>query len=98
MFRDDSRYLKEYWKLIPKSEPVDEWDDRNRLYAIRALLGESAGHPGSDSREMAYNDMLFLCARYAPGCEGLGRYDTEKDIGVVGVEGGYDVLAGVRMG
>jgi hypothetical protein len=31
----------------------------------------------------AYNDMLFLCEKYAPS-EGLERYNSVKDISVTG--------------
>jgi protein-ribulosamine 3-kinase len=48
-FRDPV-YLELYQREIGMSEPVGEWDDRNRLYAVRAMLCESAGHPGSESR------------------------------------------------
>lgn len=44
-FRDPV-YIKFYWREIGRSEPVGEWDDRNRLYAVRAMLCESAGHRG----------------------------------------------------
>jgi protein-ribulosamine 3-kinase len=45
-------YMTLYQREIEPSEPVEEWDDRNRLYAIRAALCDSAGHPGSNSRKM----------------------------------------------
>ena len=45
-------YMRMYQRHIEPSEPVDEWDDRNRLYSIWPYLVDSAGHPGSDSRKM----------------------------------------------
>lgn len=45
-------YMTQYQLMIQPSEPANEWDDRNRLYAIRAALTDSAGHPGSSSRMM----------------------------------------------
>jgi len=45
-------YQTLYQREIEPSEPVEEWDDRNRLYAVRAALCDSAGHPGSRSRQM----------------------------------------------
>ena len=42
----------------------------------------------------AYNDMLFLCEKYAP-LKSLERYDPEKDIGVTGVVEAYDINAGI---
>ncbi|KAF2435950.1 hypothetical protein EJ08DRAFT_580000 [Tothia fuscella] len=74
-------YMRHYQRHIEPSEPVDEWDDRNRLYSLHPYLNDSAGHPGSVSRSTAYNDMLFLCEKYAP-LDTLGRYDPENDISV----------------
>ncbi len=45
-------YLKVYQRHIKPSEPVEEWDDRNRLYSIHPYLNDSAGHPGSVSRQL----------------------------------------------
>lgn len=45
-------YLRMYQRHIEPSEPVEEWDDRNRLYSIHPYLVDSAGHPGSRSREL----------------------------------------------
>ncbi|KAI4666898.1 uncharacterized protein J4E88_010318 [Alternaria novae-zelandiae] len=64
-------------------DPGYEWDDRNRLYSIHIYLNDSAGHPGSISRATAYNDMLYLCEKYAP-LEGLGTYRPEDDVSVTG--------------
>ncbi|KAK1516551.1 hypothetical protein CABS01_06518 [Colletotrichum abscissum] len=76
-------YQRLYQRHFEPSEPAEEWDDRNRLYSIRALLNQAAGHPGSVAREIAYNDMLYLCQEYAP-LDTLERYDSEKDITVTG--------------
>ena len=45
-------YMQLYKSHIEPSEPVEEWDDRNRLYSIHPYLNDSAGHPGSVSRQM----------------------------------------------
>ena len=50
--------------------------------------------PFTDNLGRAYNDMLFLCGKYAP-LESLERYDPEKDISVTGVVEAYDINAGV---
>ncbi|KAL8982902.1 MAG: hypothetical protein Q9205_002701 [Flavoplaca limonia] len=76
-------YMRLYQRHVEPSEPVDEWDDRNRLYSIHPYLNDSAGHPGSLSRQIAYNDMLFLCEKYAP-LDCLEKYDPEKDVSVTG--------------
>ncbi|KAL8776507.1 MAG: hypothetical protein Q9213_008248 [Squamulea squamosa] len=65
------------------NEPVDEWHDRNRLYSIHPYLNDSAGHPGSFSRQLAYNDILYLCEKYAP-LDSLEKYDPEKNVSVTG--------------
>ncbi|ORY66172.1 uncharacterized protein BCR38DRAFT_465139 [Pseudomassariella vexata] len=89
-------YVMAYRREIELSEPVEEWDDRNRLYSIKASICDSAGHIGSNSRNLAYNDMLYLCAKYAP-LESLEKYDPEKDISVTGVREAYDLMAGVKI-
>ncbi|CAG8961665.1 hypothetical protein HYFRA_00006202 [Hymenoscyphus fraxineus] len=86
-------YQQLYKKHIPPSEPVEEWDDRNRLYSIHPNLNDSAGHPGSNSRQIAFNDMLFLCEKYGP-LESLEKYDPEKDISVTGAYVHFDILGG----
>jgi protein-ribulosamine 3-kinase len=45
-------YMQLYQRQVEPSEPVDEWDDRNRLYSLHPYLNDSAGHPGSGSRKM----------------------------------------------
>ncbi|KAK5717438.1 hypothetical protein LTR17_016125 [Elasticomyces elasticus] len=74
-------YQRMYQRHIEPSEPVDEWDDRNRLYSIYPYLVDSAGHAGSVSRKVAYNDILYLCEKYAPS-DDLEKYDPEKDLSV----------------
>ncbi|KAI0968075.1 Fructosamine kinase-domain-containing protein [Xylaria arbuscula] len=85
-------YIQAYQQEIEPSEPVEEFDDRIRLYSIKNAVCDSAGHRGSVSRQTAYNDMLFLCEKYAP-LEGLEKYDPMKDISVTGIQGVYDRMA-----
>ncbi|KAI0392004.1 Fructosamine kinase-domain-containing protein [Xylariaceae sp. FL0594] len=94
MERPSSKYVDAYKREIPPSEPAEEFDDRNRLYAIKAAICDSAGHRGSVSRQLAYNDILFLCEKYAP-LESLEKYDPQKDISVTGIKDKYDVMAGI---
>ncbi|KAI1339149.1 Fructosamine kinase-domain-containing protein [Xylariaceae sp. FL0016] len=86
-------YTQAYQEEIGPSEPMEEFDDRNRIYAIKAAICDSAGHRGSVSRSIAYNDMLYLCESYAPS-ESLEKYEPMKDISVTGVTEAYDVTAG----
>jgi protein-ribulosamine 3-kinase len=46
-------YMRLYHNYMEPSEPAEEWDDRNRLYSIHPYLTDSAGHPGSGSRQMS---------------------------------------------
>ena len=45
--------------------------------------------------ERAFNDMLYLCEKYAP-LSSLGKYDPEKDISITGTREVYDVMAGAN--
>lgn len=44
-------YKEQYLLKYPAAEPVDEFDDRNRLYSLKASLNYSAGHPESAVRQ-----------------------------------------------
>lgn len=44
-------YQQLYRRQIEPSAPAGEWDDRNRLYSLHPYLNDSAGHPGSISRQ-----------------------------------------------
>lgn len=39
-------YTRHYLRNYPAAEPVDEFDDRNRLYSLKGAINYSAGHPG----------------------------------------------------
>lgn len=43
-------YRKEYRRWMPPSEPVDEWNDRIRLYSVKTNLMFSACVPGQQCR------------------------------------------------
>lgn len=40
------RYTQQYLSHFPAAEPVNEFEDRNRLYSLKATINYSAGHPG----------------------------------------------------
>lgn len=44
-------YMREYLRHIGISEPADEFDDRNRLYAIKHQIVYSVQNPGSYTRQ-----------------------------------------------
>ncbi|KAL8904628.1 MAG: hypothetical protein Q9207_003149 [Kuettlingeria erythrocarpa] len=47
-----SSYKDAYLRLYPPADPVDEWDDRNRLYSLKCNLNWSATDPGIITRKM----------------------------------------------
>ena len=44
-------YTRHYLSNYPAAEPVDEFDDRNRLYSLNGAINYAAGHPGSILRK-----------------------------------------------
>ncbi|KAI9792949.1 MAG: hypothetical protein M1816_001271 [Peltula sp. TS41687] len=76
-------YTDNYLRNFSEAEPAEEFDDWNRLYSLKYNLNYSAGHPGSVTRQTAYNDMCFLSERYAP-LDGLDKYDPNLDPSVTG--------------
>lgn len=56
-FRSKS-YMAAYLRQFPAAEPVDEFDDRNRLYSIKVAINYSAMRPGSIRRK--------TCVAFAP--------------------------------
>jgi len=60
-------YTRQYLKNYPPSEPVEQWQDRNRLYCIKFMLNHTIGWPGSElTREQIYSDMCYLVDKYPP--------------------------------
>ncbi|KAK2778037.1 hypothetical protein FQN52_002943 [Onygenales sp. PD_12] len=58
-------YREEYVKHYEKSEPVEEWDDRLKLYGVKAKLMYSAGVPGGEGiRQQALEDLVDLIELY----------------------------------
>ncbi|KAJ3535029.1 hypothetical protein NM208_g7305 [Fusarium decemcellulare] len=79
-FQIGQEYVEEYHKLIPKADPIDEWEDRNILYSIRFNLISSAHYAGdSSSRQLALNDIRYLVEKYGhvQHRDGAGTSDTE---------------------
>ncbi|KAH7116932.1 Fructosamine/Ketosamine-3-kinase [Dendryphion nanum] len=61
-------YVESYKHFFPPSEPVQEWDDRNRLYSLRYELTYMIIMPGryAGQRQCIEDSMLFLCQKYFP--------------------------------
>ncbi|KAL7936006.1 Fructosamine kinase domain-containing protein [Trichoderma chlorosporum] len=76
-------YIQHYLRNYPAAKPVDEFEDRNRLYSLKGTINYSAGHPGSILRKTAYNNMCYLCEKYAP-IDGIDKYDPHIDPSVTG--------------
>ncbi|EPE35698.1 Protein kinase-like (PK-like) [Glarea lozoyensis ATCC 20868] len=78
-------YTRHYLKNYPAADPVEQFDDRNRLYSMKGTMNYSAGHPGSIVRQTVYNNMCYLCEKYAP-IDGIDKYDAQKDPSVTGAQ------------
>ncbi|KAI4212673.1 MAG: hypothetical protein LQ351_004564 [Letrouitia transgressa] len=59
-------FTRQYFREFPVSEPVEEWDDRNRIYCVKMNIVHSAHHKGDIVRQTAYEDMCYLVNKYAP--------------------------------
>ena len=44
-------FTRQYLRAFPPSEPVDEWDDRNRIYCVKMNMIHSAHHKGDIVRQ-----------------------------------------------
>ncbi|KAI4641635.1 hypothetical protein J4E93_007733 [Alternaria ventricosa] len=51
-FAKKAEYKQEYLRVMGVDEPVEEFDDRNRLYCVKMNVVRSAHHPGCEEREM----------------------------------------------
>ncbi|KAL6721261.1 hypothetical protein ACLMJK_000363 [Lecanora helva] len=81
----DKIYSDTYWKLCEKSEPIEDWEDRSRLYNIyyNILYSVNAGRngktvAGKSIRQLAYDAMAYLVDKYAPSPVG-SKDASEKD-------------------
>ncbi|KAJ5714850.1 Fructosamine/Ketosamine-3-kinase [Penicillium malachiteum] len=62
----DKKYLDSYLSLMGISEPVEQFEDRNRIYTCYLALHASACHHGSYFREDSYEHLTYLIKKYAP--------------------------------
>ncbi|EFQ88872.1 hypothetical protein PTT_15060 [Pyrenophora teres f. teres 0-1] len=72
-------FFKEYQKIMGISEPHEDWDDRNRLYAIRYDLLVSGLYPNEDKfHNLAKHEMKVLVDKYPDGFvdEDTSRVDS----------------------
>ncbi|KAL8851981.1 MAG: hypothetical protein Q9221_003086 [Calogaya cf. arnoldii] len=66
----DPRFMTASLEQMPKVEPVEEWDDRNRLYCVKMDIVHSAHHKNAKERKTtdaatsAFEDMCYLVDKY----------------------------------
>ncbi len=48
----DKAYIDAYRKIIPPSEPAEDWDSRNLLYSLTYNIGNTLYIPGSTQRQV----------------------------------------------
>lgn len=76
MWRVDHHHMKakeyrnEYFKVFEPDEPVEEYDDRNRLYCVKEKIMYSAHVPGTKARAQALDDLHYLIAKFGEEEEG----------------------------
>jgi len=62
------KYFEAYHEIIPKSEPVEDYDDRNALYCVRFNLHYTTLYPDQPNyREAVINDMKKLIEKFPEG-------------------------------
>ena len=52
-------YFRQYLSLIPPSEPIEQFDDRNRLYAMKYTLSHSQAWPDASQSGRQLYDLLL---------------------------------------
>ncbi|KAK4182678.1 Fructosamine kinase-domain-containing protein [Podospora australis] len=73
-------YVVAYNKCFPISEPVEDFDGRNMLYALRFNICSSALYPGNPNyRNLVRAEMRELIERYGEGFKGwLARHPEPR--------------------
>lgn len=59
-------YIRNYKQNFPVSEPVEDWDARNLLYSLTFNIGNTIYIPGSQQRQIVFDDMHMLCHLFCP--------------------------------
>ena len=59
-------YIRNYKRNFPVSEPVEDWDARNLLYSLTFNIGNTIYIPGSQQRQVVFDDMNTLCQLFCP--------------------------------
>ncbi|CAN9277453.1 unnamed protein product [Alternaria alternata] len=59
-------YIRNYKQNFPVSEPVEDRDARNLLYSLTFNIGNTIYIPGSQQRQIVFDDMHMLCHLFCP--------------------------------
>ncbi|KAK2590200.1 hypothetical protein QQS21_012129 [Conoideocrella luteorostrata] len=68
----NASYRDSYYRYFPKSQPEEDYDDRNALYATRVNILDSILYRGKDNsyRQMLIDSMSELVGKFPRGYEG----------------------------
>ncbi|EXJ63336.1 uncharacterized protein A1O5_11657 [Cladophialophora psammophila CBS 110553] len=70
-YRTSRAHIRAYNQLVGFSDPSEDFDDRNALYALRVDLEVSCGWPANKRmRQLAMQEMKRLVEKYPAGFEG----------------------------
>ncbi|KIW90859.1 uncharacterized protein Z519_08642 [Cladophialophora bantiana CBS 173.52] len=70
-YRTSRAHIRAYNQLVGFSDPSEDFDDRNALYALRVDLEVSCGWPANKRmRQLAMQEMRRLVEKYPAGFEG----------------------------
>lgn len=73
-------FVKEYFKHFPASEPAEDWEDRQMLYALMGDLHESYLFRGTDKfRGFLINNVRALVEKFPNGYQGMARCKADGD-------------------
>lgn len=80
-YRFNQEYVQKYQEVIPPSEPVSDFDDRNALYAMRDDIINAGLHKHrAFLRDEVKQEMQRLLAKYPNGIDGFQEEPCTKDI------------------
>ncbi|KAF2746590.1 hypothetical protein M011DRAFT_459009 [Sporormia fimetaria CBS 119925] len=83
----EEMYLEEYFKYMEKSEPKEEFEDRNRLYRVVVdlvcVVGTRNEGYAEEVRRLVESDMEVLVEKYAPFEDAEVRGEGGVDSGIV---------------
>jgi protein-ribulosamine 3-kinase len=57
-------YFRQYLRNFPPSEPVEQWDDRNRLYSLKYNLSQSIAWPASVEATREMYEYVLCCLKF----------------------------------